>query len=930
MNETIRPTIYQPIDLRVCDRTAPMGVDTIPTFSWKAIADGICRSQTAYQIVVTKGDTTLWDSGKVQDTHSLAIPYRGEALESAKRYTWSLTVWDEQGIPSEPVSAHFTTGLLTPADLEGVSFISHPDEPPYPTMPSFRKAFTVKEGLASAILFTSGLGVYEAFIDGDEVANLDQRGEEIPAVLKPGFTETMKRRFYNTTDVTWMLGVGESVLSAISTHGWWSDKAARNEGKKPGFWAKLILTYKDGTTDVIVTDESWKTATESKVVYADIYTGEVFDNRISHGWMLPGFDDSAWRTPVINTEFGGTLCAWMGSPILAREDLRLVALSVEIYRGAVGASEDAFGKINIVREPHCEESFTLLPGETAIIDFGQNFAGWEEISVEGDAGTTLTIEHGEMVNDKGGLKSRGNDGPEGSIYNENYRSAKATTVYTLSGSGEEIYYPACTFYGFRYIEITTTAPVVIHSAVGQPVTSADIDTGFMETTDEHVNQLISNIRWGMYSNYLSIPTDCPQRDERMGWTADTQVFTKAGAFLADSKSFMVKFMADMRDSQREDGALPGTAPKGTYNGGAWGGTGWADAGVIIPYTIYQHFGDVSVIADNWEMMQRYVDGFLGSRGKIGPCNIWGDWLAYESNDEQIQSILAVCFYAWDALMMKTMALVLGKKDEAEKYRALYEQEKAYFIEQYVNEKGEVIRGEQTICLYALYLDLLPDAASVEAVKAQLISNIESKGNRLQTGFLGTAIILPTLTKIGRSDLAYTLLLQHDNPSWLYSVDQGATTIWERWNSYTKDRGFGNVSMNSFNHYAYGAVAAWMFSTLAGIDSTPAVPGFKRIIIAPKPDRRIVAETDYTSPYGIISTESQWTDKGWEFECSIPANTRATIEIPAASIEDCMVEGKAVSELVMEIDGIAYIGMGDGVLIFEAGSGEYGFVTKVNE
>ena len=925
-----RITDYRPYDLRVMDLTAPMGIDTLsPHFSWKGSAQGLCRAQSAYRITVTDGIGLLWDSGKVQESGSVAIPYKGAPLASATRYIWSLTVWDEQDIPSPAVTAHFTTGLLTPADFEGVSFISHPDAPPYSAMPAFRKAFTVREGLTSALLFTAGHGVYEAYVNGTPIGNRNEEGNLDRVALKPGFTETLKRRLYNTTDVAWMLTQGECVLSAVSTNGWWADNAAHYWGKKPAFWAKLILTYGDGTTECIVTDLTWKTSTESKVVFADIYTGEVYDNRIHHDWMKPDFDDLTWSAPIVNTEFEGVLCAWKGSPIVVRRDLERAAESITLYKGAVGASDDAYGKINVLAT-YNHESFSLNPGETALIDFGQNFAGWEAFTVEGERGTTLTIEHGEMLNDREGLKSRGNDGPEGSIYNLNYRSAKATTVYILSGEGKENYHPSFTFYGFRYIEITATAPVTIHKVSGQVVTSVNEDTGRLETSNPDVNRLISNIRWGMYSNYLSIPTDCPQRDERMGWTADTQVFTKAGAYLGNSKSFMDKFLTDIRDAQREDGAFPGTAPKGNYNGADWGGTGWADAGIIIPYTIYQQFGDKKVIEDNWDAMRLYIDGFLGSRGKIGPRNIWGDWLAYESNDGQIQSILAVCFYAWDALMMKFMALILGKKEEAEKYRALYEQEKAYFIEQYVNEKGEVIRGEQTICLYALYLDLLPNEDSVEKVKAQLISNIESKGNRLQTGFLGTAIILPTLTKIGRSDLAYTLLLQHDNPSWLYSVDQGATTIWERWNSYTKDRGFGDVGMNSFNHYAYGAVAAWMFSTMAGIDCTPAVPGFKHIIVAPKPDARLAVQASYYSAYGRIDSKSKVEGDLWSYDCTIPANTRATVTIPASSVDACRVNGKAIADLNAKTDGIFFIGKGEGELIFEAGSGEYGFVTDMSK
>ncbi|MBQ3125924.1 MAG: family 78 glycoside hydrolase catalytic domain, partial [Clostridia bacterium] len=508
-----------------------------------------------------------------------------------------------------------------------------------------------------------------------------------------------------------------------------------------------------------------------------------------------------------------------------------------------------------------------LPGETALVDFGQNFAGREAFTVEGGAGTVLTVRHGEILNDNEGLRARGNDGPEGALYNANYRSAKALTRYILGGRGIEQYSPAFTFYGFRYAEFTADRPVVFHAVSGQVLTSVECEAGTMTTSDPAVNQLISNIRWGQYSNYLSIPTDCPQRDERQGWTADTQVFARAGCYLAFSKSFLGKFTADMRDSQNEEGAYPGTSPTGCYHGAGWGGTGWGDAGVILPHLLYRHYGDPTIITENWASMQKYVDGFLAGTDRFGPRKIWGDWLAYESNDAEIQEMLGVAFYAWDARMMAEMADVIGRTDDAARYRALYDAEKAFFMEKYVAEDGGLVRGEQSVCAYALYLDLLPDAASTATVRARLIDNITRNGNRLQTGFLGTAILMHVLTAIGRTDLAYSLLLQHENPSWLYSVDQGATTIWERWNSYTRRDGFGDVGMNSFNHYAYGSVAAWMFDTMAGI--APAAPGFKRIRLAPQPDRRLTCCASYDSAYGIIRAESDFIGDRLRYRCTLP-------------------------------------------------------------
>ncbi len=1108
------------------DLINPVGIDDpTPVFSWKIASDRRGWSQSAYQITVRQGDTTVWDSGKVKDGESVDVPYDGEELISSTEYSWQVTVWDEKGGSKTSDPATFETGLLEKKPLSDATWISHKAQPlftdtaytvdfdfvllrdnqgfcfgmedsgtfvmwqintvasagkvllrphfksggnwtAYPggpgnvqavdvtdaigyagsdligktvhqrievngkviktyfgpdadhltlastythssniplagigfrqnttsgadtevacydnilvknadgeilyqndfsgdtsgfvgtdrmsvengmltvgaetvagefiatmdvgsTVPAFRKPITVKSGLVSAKLYTAGLGVYEAYVNGARIGRRHADGSISYFELKPGFTEMADRKFYNSTDITWMLTEGENVLSAIVTDGWWADQAANRYGKEPAFLAKLILTYADGTTEKIVTDTSWKSAYASPVRFADIFTGEDYDARTDLSWMKPGFDDSAWANPVKNTEFKGIICAWMGSPITVRQDLNRDVQSVTIYQGATGAAADRYGKINVLRKAG-DESFTLNPGETALIDFGQNFAGWEAFTVKGEAGTVLVIEHGEILNDKNGLHSRGNDGPEGSIYNANYRSARASTVYTLAGGEAESYHPAFSFYGFRYIEITATKPVTFLAVDGQVVTSVDVDSGQITTSNSDVNQLISNIRWGQYSNYLSVPTDCPQRDERQGWMADTQVFTKAGTYFAFAKSFLEKFTADMRDAQNAEGAYPGTCPTGSYSGGGWGGTGWADAGVIVPYILYQQYGDTSVIRDNWKAMQKYVDGFLGRTDKKGPASIWGDWLAYESNDAEIQAILAVAFYAWDAQMMAEMADAIGKTTQAAKYRRLYEQEKQYFIDQYVRADGTVKRGEQTICLYALYLDLLPDEDSRQAVIKQLTENIKRKGNRLQTGFLGTAIIMPTLTKIGRADLAYTLLLQHDNPSWLYSVDQGATTIWERWNSYTIESGFGDVGMNSFNHYAYGAVGAWMFETMAGINPDPEQPGYKRIIFAPIPDARISCSATYESAYGPIAGASIVKDGIWSYTCSLPANTTAEIRIPASSADVCTVNGKAASALSIANDGLALMGFENGVLIFEAVNGAYAFTVQ---
>ncbi len=796
-------------------------------------------------------------------------------------------------------------------------------------LPAFRKTFTLKGKPASAKLYTSGLGVYESYINGERVGRLLADGTIEYHELKPGASEVADRKYYSSYDVTHMLTEGsEQVIAAEMASGWWSGEISGNGGAAEAYLAKLILTYEDGTTEVIVTDTTWMTSRASSVTYADIYGGEDYDARIDRSWINPGYQtDDAWSPATINTAFNGDITAWMGSYITVRKDLERDVESVVVYKGATGASGAKYGVINVLAE-YKDGSFTLNPGETALVDFGQNFAGWEAFTVQGEAGTVLTIEHGEMLNDREGERNRANDGPGGSLYNANNRSARAATVYTLRGGEAESYHPSMTYYGFRYIEIKTTKTVTFTAISGQVVTSVEEDTGFMETSHEDINKLISNIRWGQYSNYLSVPTDCPQRNERLGWMADTQVFATAGCYIGFSKSFLEKYMQDVRDTQAANGAYHGVAPGMFVNGEGQGGTGWADAGIIVPYILYTMYDDVQVIRDNWDSMQKYVDDYLGRTSSRGPNNIWGDWLAYESNDQQIQSMLAVAYYAWDALMMADMAEAIGLPEEATRYKELYERERTYFIRQYVNkDTGALKRGEQSVCLYALYLDLLPDEASVAVVTEQLVSNITSKGNRLQTGFLGTKIILDTLTKIGRNDLAYSLLLQTDNPSWLYSVLQGATTIWERWNSYTIETGFGDVNMNSFNHYAYGAVAAWMFDSMAGIGTHPDAPGFKRLLMTPHADTRIgTVKASYESAYGLISVESVCDDAKWTYTFTIPANTTAELQIPVDVYSGSLMVGDKAADTLTEADGIVLVGIENGIATFEVVAGTFTVVA----
>ena len=773
----------------------------------------------------------------------------------------------------------------------------------------FRTTFAPAKAVADAKLFMASLGNYDAWLNGQRIGAQE---------LKPGYSNPNNRRYYNTFDVTDLIAAGDNALSAVVTGGWWRGgvvSGAGNSAKPLGFWAVLKITYADGTTEKVVTDpENWKTMGYAPVLMGDIFEGETYDARINTDWMQADYNDAGWLRTAVHPHFSGAVSTSLGVEVYARKDLERTVQSGYIYDGVTNQTADQYGVVKKTAELG-DEAFTLKPGQTAILDFGQNFVGWEELTVSGKAGTQIRMRHAEMLNESKGLRSRGNDGPEGSLYLIALRGADATARYTLSGAETETYHSTHSFYGFRYLEITATEEVTVHQVRGQVLTSALEDTGSLVTADADVNQLLSNIHWGLYGNYLSVPTDCPQRNERNGWTADTQVFSVAAGYLNHSKEFLRTYLQSMRDTQRADGAYASVSPMGSF-GNNFGALGWADAGIIVTYELYKQYGDVEILREMYDSMQRYLDGYLASTEKKGGAHNYGDWLAYESNDTQIKNMLAVSYYAYDALLMSKMAAALGKTEDAARYLEIYETEKEYFIEQFVQEDGTLKRSEQSVCLYALYLDLLPDETSFAAVKKQLTDNIRAKGNKLQTGFLGTKIILETLTEIGETELAYKLLLQHENPSWLYTVDQGATTMWERWNSFSVENGFGDSSMNSFNHYAYGAVAGWMYRYMAGI--VPA-EGYKTFTLQPHPDRLLgSAEAAYESVYGLIKSAWRYEGDTFCYTCTVPANTTATVMVPFADIT-ALQGGDA--------QGLTFVEQKDGYAVYTAVAGSYRFTVQ---
>ena len=768
-----------------------------------------------------------------------------------------------------------------------------------PGTATFARRFVNAKAVRRADWTVTGLGVFEAYVNGAPVAADDPDRPR----LMPGFTDMRKTRHAFAFDVTPLLRTARgatNVLAAEVSSGWWRDRIARFYGKRSAFRGELRLRYADGSEDVVATDGSWRTGFPSPVRAAAIFDGEDFDARVSRKWMRTG--DAPEARPVsISTEFKGEVFPLEGPHVRWREDLVLRPAAIYAWRGVVGAAEDRFGAIANRRDLAPGKPFRLAKGETLVVDFAQNCAAVPRFRFSAARGTRLSVWPREMLNDGDGLKSRGNDGPGGSVYRANVRGARAEVNYVFVGEGCERYAPAFTYFGCRYLAVTATDDVVFDSLELVPVTSlsAQAEGGCIETGSPSVNRLFANIRWGMRSNYLSVPTDCPQRNERLGWTADTQVFAPAATRLADVYGFLSKWMHDMRDTQMETGSYAAIAPFSEYDEDP-DRFGWADAGIIVPHVLWSRSGDATVVRANWTSMKRQMARVAETRHELmDGCFQFADWLSFERyqpcgtpREERCHpkpdcrrywNYLGACYWLRDARLMCDMAGAIGETADKAAFAAEADRALGHIRRTYLTPQGDLdpaFADLQGANVFAIAHGLFPDAAARTRGKAALLANIRAHGDCLQTGFLGTSFLMEALDAVQATDVAYTLLLQRKFPSWLYSVDQGATTIWERWNSYTKKDGFGPVSMNSFNHYAYGAVAEWMFSTMAGIRPDPATPGYRHFILAPVPDRRLGFVTArQRTPFGEIVSAWRYEGDAWRWTFTIPADTTATVKRP---------------------------------------------------
>jgi alpha-L-rhamnosidase len=872
----------------VCEyHTNPVGIDVEkPRLSWKILSDKENVLQTAYEIRVADSPSNLnrknrliWSSGKVNSDQSVNVEYRGPELEPMQRVYWQVRVWDNQNKAtkwSEP--AYWEMGILKP-ELWTASWITMENEKETEgSKPShfLRKEFSAAKKVKSARIYASALGLYELYLNGEKV------GDEL---FTPGWTSYKKRIQYQTYDVTDMVKTNNA-LGAILGDGWYRGNIGfRNQrnyyGDKLALIAQLQITYSDGTTETIGTDESWK-ATTGPIIFSDIYNGETYDARLEMpGWATTSFDDSSWGTVAKLDHPKDILIAPQGVPVKAVEEISPI------------------------------EIITTPKGET-VFDMGQNMVGWVRLKVKGSRGDAVTLKFAEVL-DK-----------EGNFYTENLRAAKATDVYILKGDGEEIYEPHFTFHGFRYVKLEDFPGTPHLDNITGVVIYSDMEpTGTFACSDSLINQLQHNIQWGQKGNFLDVPTDCPQRDERLGWTGDAQVFAPTAAFNFNVAPFYTKWLKDLAADQLPDGKVPHVIPD--VLDGAGGSTAWADAAIIVPWQTYLAYGDKRILEEQYPSMKAWVEYMKNRAGDdylwIGDTH-YGDWLAFATTRSDYpgatteKDLIATAYFSYSSGLLAKIAEILEKSGDAEKYSDLSEKVKEAFVKEFVTPSGRLVSHTQTAYSLALAFNLLPENLIPKA--AEYLAGDVEKFKHLTTGFVGTPLLCKTLSNYGYEDLAFMLLNRKEYPSWLYPVTQGATTIWERWDGQKPDGTFQNPGMNSFNHYAYGAIGEWLYTYVAGIQIDPENPGYKHFFLAPHPGGGLTnAKAVYKSMYGKI--KSDWKIEGNQmvYDVTIPANTTATVTLPSASLDEV-----SLNDSPLKSDSEKNAQQKNDVVTLKLGSGEY--------
>ncbi|MDR3269194.1 MAG: glycoside hydrolase family 78 protein [Tannerella sp.] len=889
--ETTSVTVVDP----TCEYLVnPLGIDVVqPRLGWKIRQTADARNgqlQTAWQVMVASspeqlaaGNGDLWDSGKVKSAQSIQVAYQGKPLESMQQCWWKVRIWNNHGeVTAWSQPARWGMGLLQPSDWQAqwigdqpdlalkeyVAYVyAHHDQPDFdvekwknpPTLPSpmLRKSFGVNGEVKQAFLYVSALGYYEMWINGARIGSRQ---------LAPEWTDYNYRVQYQTYDLTEQVKPGENVLAAVLADGWSTGCLAGVKWMRSfphrGFYntdrrliARLAVEYADGSREVVTTDGSWKINPDGFIRSADNFAGQTIDARkIIPGWDQPGFDDSAWENVYTDSEVNKHLTAQINEPIRIHQALKPVR---------VWAWKDKY-----------------------LVDFGQNIAGWCALKIKGRAGTAVTLRHGEWLDN------------DGSVYTASLGYAKATDVFILSG-GEDVFEPHFTYHGFQYVEISGLEAAPSPDMITAKAVSSDPEvTGSFECSNPELNLLFGNILWTQRNNMFSVLTDNPSRDERTGALGDAQIFCRSSMFNMNMAAFYTKIVQDLREG--------GVAPNGQFfsmaptlaNPPYWegfiGAPGWAEAGIIIPWRMFEYYADVRALADIYEAMKGHVDAILTEN----PGLIWrvrhnhnNDWLNANTISNPPESdyntkrgaipddVFSTAFFACAARMVSTIAVTLDHPADATHYGELADRITDLFVKSYVSPDGKVEGHSQAAYALALNYDLLPENLR-DAAFAHLLACIEEYDYRISTGFITTPMLMEELVVRGRTDIAYRLLESDRFPSWLYPVKQGATTIWERWDAYVKGRGILSGTMNSFDHFAFGSVAEWMYRNILGINPDIRHPGYAHFTIHPRPGGTLTwAKGSYNSIRGEIASSWKIEDGQFTLDVKIPANTTATIVLP---------------------------------------------------
>ena len=886
--------------LRCGHHANPLGIspDRI-RFGWVLEGSGHDRRQCAYQLHVALSEDRLesgrelaWDTGRVESSRTVDVGYAGPALDRGTRYVWRVRAWDER----DAVSAWSDTASFEieldrvvgwHASWIGLGKVREQFAPPsgvrdpvveaLSPVPCLRREFVVDRPVASARLYVTALGIYETRLNGRRVGD---------SVLTPGWTDYARRIHYQTYDVTGLLREGANVLGSLIADGWYSGfyafdakRAGAHYGTFPELLAELVITSADGTRQRVVTDGSWR-GQFGAVRYADLLMGEAHNLEAEpHGWERPGFDVTAWRAVRCRDRDGTPLIAEPGPPITVAEDIT-----------ARTVTRDGSGR--------------------HIVDFGQNLTGWLRLAVDAAETATVTIRHAEVL------------APDGGLYTENLRTARQTDTF-LNVRGPLVLEPKFTIHGFRFAEISGyPGRLDRSSAVARVAHSAIAPTGSFESSQPWLNRLFANIDWGQRGNFISVPTDCPQRDERLGWLGDAQVFARTACYNRDVAAFLDKWLDDVADAQFPSGAYSDIAPRLHLE---WAGApAWADAGVIVPWTVYRMYGDRGCLERHYDAMTAWMEfiardnpGYLRIH-QVG--NRYNDWLA-PGEDDTSRELLATAYWAYDAAIMAEVSDAIGRPEPAARFRALRSKIAAAFADAFIRPDGRLASDTQTAYALGLHMGLVPPELE-EAAAAHLVEAIARADWHVTTGFVGVGYLLPVLCAHGYTDVAYRLLEQPSAPSWRYMVDHDATTIWERWDGWTRERGFQSAAMNSFNHYALGSVGEWLYRFVLGIELAPGATGFDRVVIRPYPGGQLTwAEGSFRSVRGPIVTSWRRDADVTTVRVELPPNVSGSVHIASGDAAAVRASGGRGPDRLGPFPGTA------GLLeaVFDVGSGVHEFV-----